>query len=154
MAASTCGQLGVLDICSRYFGDAFPQHILSAQFYRAAVSGDVESVSMLLKKGAAPDSAYIYGRTPLWIAAAEGHLEVVKTLLETGKVNVNSKSIKGRSPIFWPAADGFEEMVVLLLDAGADPNFIDEDGKTATSVARERGRHHIVRLLDEKNIDL
>ena len=39
---------------------------------------------------------------------------MVKLLVDTGKVNVDSKDGAGRTPLSWAAAEGHEVMVKLL----------------------------------------
>ena len=41
-----------------------------------------------------------------------GHYQVVKVLLATEIVEINSESIVGRPPIFWAAARGHEGVVL------------------------------------------
>ena len=69
--------------------------------------------------GASERTTLIYrdvcGRTPLLLAAQKGHEAVVKLLLETSKVNVNSKDdMDGRTPLSWAARNGHEVVVKLL----------------------------------------
>jgi hypothetical protein len=65
------------------------------------------------------DSKDKYGRTPLWWAAANEHEATVKLLLDTGKVDADSKDNKnGRTPLWYAAANGHEAIVKLLLDTG------------------------------------
>jgi len=53
-------------------------------------------------------------QTPLSWAARMGHEAVVKLLLATGKVDVNSKEDdNGRTPLPWAAENGHEAVVKL-----------------------------------------
>jgi ankyrin repeat protein len=101
LAAARCGQK-VLDLLAHY-NDLEPirdEWVRIAEFYSAAKSGDLESVTQLLDAGVPSDLKNIRGVTPLWIAASKGHNAIVKLLLGRGDVDVNSRSISGRSPIF------------------------------------------------------
>jgi ankyrin repeat protein len=50
-----------------------------------------------------------------------------------------------------PCKYGHDEVVEVLLAAGAEIHFIDADGDTALSVAKEEGHDRIVTLLDGKS---
>ena len=50
----------------------------------AAYHGRTETVRMLLKVGAAPDSRNAKGQTPLGGVAFKGHVEIARLLLEAG----------------------------------------------------------------------
>jgi ankyrin repeat protein len=54
------------------------------------------------------------GRTPLSWAAGKGHEAIAKLLLETGKVDVDSKSEDGWTPLSWAAESGYEAIAKLL----------------------------------------
>ena len=56
--------------------------------------------------------------TALHLAAENGHLEVVRLLLATGKAEVDSKDKYGRTPLSWAAENGHLEVVRLLLATG------------------------------------
>ncbi|KAH7114026.1 hypothetical protein EDB81DRAFT_597857, partial [Dactylonectria macrodidyma] len=55
---------------------------------------------------------------PLSHAATERHESIIKLLLDSGKVNIDSRDNHGRTPLFRAAAWGHEAMVRLLLDSG------------------------------------
>ncbi|EEA21918.1 hypothetical protein TMatcc_008655 [Talaromyces marneffei ATCC 18224] len=83
-------------------------------------------------------------------AARGGHLEVVKLLLDTGKVQIDFRG----SPIYktalgWAIKCGDEAIVKLLLDAKADVNKRSIDGATPLIAAAKAGHEGIVRLLIE-----
>ncbi|XP_051121240.1 zinc finger CCCH domain-containing protein 29 [Andrographis paniculata] len=72
-------------------------------------------------------------RTPIMIASLYGSLEVLKYILETGKVDVNRAcGSDGATALHCAAAGGSwssVEAVGLLIDASADVNAIDVNGK-------------------------
>ncbi|KAI9766762.1 MAG: hypothetical protein M1839_004766 [Geoglossum umbratile] len=77
-----------------------------------------------------------------------GHEAVVKLLLETGKVDVDSKDKGGRTPLSWAARNGHQAVVKLLLDMDrVDPDSKDSYGQTPLSWAASKGHEAVVKLL-------
>ncbi|EER41737.1 conserved hypothetical protein [Histoplasma capsulatum H143] len=67
---------------------------------RAAVTGRVDAIELLLNSGAALDCVDYTGRSPLSWAAESGSLAAVKLLIDRG-ANVNLKDVKGTGPLGW-----------------------------------------------------
>lgn len=87
-------------------------------------------------------------RTPLSNAAQAGHENVVKLLLDTRQVDVDSRDAKQRTPFSYAAARGHEGVVHLLLDTGGvDVNSQDEKQRTPLSYAAWLGQEGVVQLL-------
>ena len=64
-------------------------------------------------------------RTPLHLAAAMGHVDVISILLDEGAV-VEAKDWRKQTPLFYAAAGGHIKAVEALLSLGADLNAVDE----------------------------
>lgn len=88
-------------------------------------------IQALVAKGVEVDSMHPDGVSALMYAAAGGHPEVVKVLLEgegPAKADPNLKHVQGGTALMEAATSGSQEVVDLLLAAGADPMVRDKDG--------------------------
>ena len=83
-------------------------------------------------------------------AAQGGHEAIVRLLLETGKIDIDSKDKLGQTPLWWAVQEGHEAVVKLLLETGkVDVDSKDKFGQTPLSRAAQRGHEAVVRLLFE-----
>ncbi|KAI9774751.1 MAG: hypothetical protein M1839_001618, partial [Geoglossum umbratile] len=114
-----------------------------------AYFGLVETIMGLLKKEYNPDLQDSYGRTPLSWAAEKGHETVVKLLLATEKVDLDSKDfLYERTPLSWVVEKGHEAVVKLLLATEkVDVDSKDFKGQTPLSWAAQNGHEAVVKLL-------
>ncbi|KAL4894320.1 hypothetical protein BDV59DRAFT_16942 [Aspergillus ambiguus] len=142
----------------------------AVHFRRASVSSKdptAERGRTLCKQGSKvyKDWVAIYGSDKvkfpdfddILMASYLGLTAVVKILLETGKVDVESKSRFHRTPLSWAAANGHEGVVRLLLDTGkVDVESKDSRyGRTPLSWAAEFGHEGVMRLLLEtRKVDI
>ncbi|KAI9678400.1 MAG: hypothetical protein M1822_008046 [Bathelium mastoideum] len=73
---------------------------------------------------------------------------VVKLLLSTANIEVNSMNKDGRTPLSWAAERGHEGIIQLLLQRSqVDVNSMDKYGQTPLGWAARRGHQSIVQLL-------
>ncbi|KAL2135712.1 hypothetical protein VTI74DRAFT_7229 [Chaetomium olivicolor] len=77
----------------------------------------------------------VWGRTPLTDAASQGHIVVMRMLLDTGWVAVNATDIWDRTPLSYAAEYGHLAVVHALLATG------NLDARSALECAAARGGH-------------
>jgi len=111
-------------------------------------NGNVENVRWALEHGADPNKVegpYADGETPLHIAAAHGHRQIVQALLGAG-ADCSIPNRFGSTPLFGASYSGYSDIVELLLNAGAavEARF---SGLTALSAACSNNHLETVRLL-------
>ncbi|KAK0665234.1 ankyrin repeat-containing domain protein [Cercophora samala] len=103
-------------------------------------------VELLLDMGIETVSQESTGYMPLHLAAMNGHLEIVRTLL-IRKAKVHASSVEGQKPIHLAALNGHEEVVELLLDFDADAGDWDGRKQTPMHLAASNGHLGIVKIL-------
>lgn len=122
----------------------------------AAWTGDYNRVSELLhldpslaNRVADYTSYYIGSGAPLKNAAARGHIEIVKLLLQYGAdPNLREEGIAPRGQALYAAvSNGHFEIAKLLLEQGAYPNPEVESSADALSIAISRNDQPMIELL-------
>jgi ankyrin repeat protein len=142
----------------------------------ASMAGDVDSVTLLLSRGAPPSAE------ALSEAVTFGQMAVVRRLIDskadvTGEdtsginllhwatitnrpaaipllaaagLSVDAADARGYTPLMYAASIDFGEIEVLraLLAAGADTRATNEDGKTALDLARRHGHRRLTATLE------
>jgi ankyrin repeat protein len=76
--------------------------------FMSSRKGHEKIVRFLLEEGSNAKSTTKTGTTALHVVAESGYEAVVKLLLETGKVDVDSKVSSGQTPLWIAAYDGHE----------------------------------------------
>lgn len=102
------------------------------------------------------------GATPLIMAARNGHLEVVKYLIENcgadkaqqGSVRFDGETIEGAPPLWCAAAAGHYDVVKYLVESGADVNQTTYTNSTPLRAASFDGHFEIVKFLVENKADI
>jgi len=116
-------------------------------FLRAALSGDVTVMRLLLEHGADPNIATYEGTTPLMAAAgvnwvvAQTYDEGEAALLEAVKLahslgnDINAANSMGLRAIHGAANRGSNEIIEYLVEHGAELDVADNEGRTPTTWA-------------------
>lgn len=116
-------------------------------FLRAALSGDIALMRLLLEHGADPNLGTFDGATPLMAAAGvnwvvsqtfsrsdEEYLQAAALCLEKGN-DVNAVNSQGFAAVHGAANRGFDAMVKLLVEKGATLDVKDKQGRTPLTFA-------------------
>jgi ankyrin repeat protein len=140
-------------------------------FLRAAFSGDVTVMRLLLEHGADPNLPTFGGTTPLMAAAGVGwvvqqtYTESMPSLLEAiriclaHKADVNAVNSMGLTALLGAANKGADDIIRLLVANGARLDAVDKHGRDAyrwaegvflAAVGAEL-KPHTIALLDELN---
>ena len=90
------------------------------------------------------------GETALMLASSEGHLEIVKLLIEKG-ADVNVKNEDGKTALTLASRYGHLEVVKYLVENGADVNSKENDGDTALYYAKTEEIKEVLRKAEEKS---
>jgi uncharacterized protein len=111
-------------------------------FLRAALSGDLAVMKLLLEKGADPNTPTFSGTTALMAASGINwvvsqtftepmatQLEAVKLCLDKGG-DVNAANSMGLTPVFGAANRGADELLTFLVERGARLDVKDKEGRT------------------------
>ncbi|XP_015136530.2 ankyrin repeat domain-containing protein 26 isoform X1 [Gallus gallus] len=119
------------------------------KLHRAAAAGDLAQVRQGLKKHGV-DGRDKAQRTPLHLACANGHADVVTFLVES-KCKLNLFDNDNRSPLMKAVQCQQEKCVAILLEHGADPNLADANGNTALHLAAVAPNTFLAGMLIEHN---
>jgi ankyrin repeat protein len=120
----------------------------AGNFLDAARNGKSNVVGLFQQGGMDSETADDEGRTALILAAAQGHVDTVKTLLANG-ADVNNSDKQGKTALIWAAEWDHIPAAQALLVNGADVNHKANDGSTALTAAKAKGDAELVALLEK-----
>ena len=107
-------------------------------------SGDTLALEAILQRPQDPNFAL--GTGSLSAPAENGHVEVVRSLLEAG-ADKDAPNEGGESPLWTASSQGHVEIVRLLLEAGASKDAPGLEGRTSLFTAASQGHVEVARLL-------
>lgn len=116
----------------------------------ACCGGFLEVADYLIKHGA---DIELGASTPLMEAAQEGHLELVKFLLEN-KADVHAQTQTGDTALTYACENGHTDVAEVLLYFGAELEHLSEGGRTPLMKACRAGHICTVKFLIQKGADV
>ncbi|OQD77144.1 hypothetical protein PENDEC_c003G06013 [Penicillium decumbens] len=151
--AATCHSDWGIQILRRQHAeiDTFNLNKASA-LMEVVVQGDLAATQALLANGADPSgNEIILDNRPLALAAASGHTDIVKLLLEHG-ATLEAKDSVGLTALYWAVSENQLDTARCLLSRGADVNSGIDDStplRSAMSNALRKDRMEMAELLLE-----
>lgn len=109
--------------------------------------GDIEDVHKALEEKVDVNAQDEWGKTALHMAAANGHEEIVKALVDAG-ANLALANESGNTALHWSCLMGQEGVTRLLMQSGANPSALNMMEQTPVDEAFSRGHRHIVDLIN------
>eukprot|EP01051_Picozoa_sp_SAG22_P003723 SAG22_NODE_185_length_15941_cov_8.668034_3_plen_2595_part_00 len=123
-------------------------------------AGRTEFVRLLLHFGARPGLAVksptltTSGDTPVMMASAAGHIEILELLLAavakvgpSGGNDLNQTNNRGETALHMACTAGQFECARILLASGADPNFVAKGGSTCLHLCAASGQVRMAKLM-------
>lgn len=117
------------------------------QLMKVVPVGSVADVKILLGRGAQVNAVDQWGNTALFIAAREGEVEIVRTLLKAG-ADVDGRG-GAMTPLAAAALRGNVAVARLLIRSGANVNAVGSNGLTALMNAVKLNRLDVAKELLE-----
>ncbi|MFC1563373.1 ankyrin repeat domain-containing protein [candidate division KSB1 bacterium] len=133
---------------------SFTFPVTAQDIHEAAKNGELQVVKDLIENDPkiidSPDKS---GYTPLIRAAIEGHLEIVRYLVEKG-ANIEAKERYQMTPLFWAINRKHSDIAEYLIGKGADIEARNIYRSIPLVAASENNLTEVVELLIEKGADV
>ncbi|MGI9214581.1 MAG: ankyrin repeat domain-containing protein, partial [Gammaproteobacteria bacterium] len=120
----------------------------------AAANSNLIAVQNLLRSNTINiNQPNVHGETPLFLGAYNGHVNIVKVLLEI-RAKVDIPNNEGVTPLYISAQNGHVMTVKMLLEAKAEVNKKTNDGVTSLYIAVQNSDIRAVALLLREKADV
>lgn len=128
-----------------------------SMIHRSVDRNDVAGVRAEVTAGIPVEATDYRDKTPLLMAAEQGHMEIVRYLVEEADADVNATTPESRgeiTPLRYAISNEDYEMVRLLVRNGAEVNQANTSGWTPIMTAARVGNRAILQYLLEEGADL
>jgi hypothetical protein len=136
-----------------------PEHVSArggrtgTPIHAAALAGQADILSSLIRHGADVNGKNEFGDTPLHVASKRARLEAGRFLLNHG-ANIDARNELNNTALTYTMGKGEFEFARMLIERGAAVNARNHGDRTPLHLAAERGMVESVRLLLEHGADV
>jgi hypothetical protein len=95
--------------------------------------------TLITRLGSSSVNLRLLGELPLNIAAEQGHLSIVRTLLNSDDIDINARDGHDSTPLFLAIPSGHVEVVRLLQEKGADIDAPNASGLRLSQKLHKKG---------------
>jgi ankyrin repeat protein len=149
--ASVMGKDSIVSLLTKLGANINASNIANVTpLHLAAVEGKVSTVLLLIKLGADINAADRDKRTPLHLASELENDITVSILINAG-ADINAKSYSNNTALHYAVLSERYSIVHLLLQRNADTSIINQDGKTAFDLAKEKNLHKCQSILAKQD---
>lgn len=133
---------------------------METRLFEAVMNGDLKQIKKLIKHGANKHGVLHFptsweGATLLAVAAHEGHLDIIKFLVQNAQLPIDlTDQCIGRTPLHWTCIADKPEVAEYLIQNGANINHADKTGMTPIIRASCCRSKRVAKLLIEHGCDL
>jgi len=145
--AARLGLIKVVEFFAKSVSVEYRNRMQDSLLHYAARGGQRELVSDLIDTGINPLILNLFNETPLMNAAEEGHVEVVKKLLERGGTRLQDKF--GDTALHFAAREGHQEVCHEILRKDYEMiNMLNDQKQTPLAYAYSSGHLDTAKLLE------
>lgn len=154
LTAAKDGDIDSVETIARFITDIdYRDSRGETALHKAAGSGHIEIMSLLLELGAFANFAEEDGYTALHWGAQQGSVEMVRLLLVKG-ASIDATTDEGLTALHVASYNGHTEVVEVLLGDRADIDITADEGLTALHWAAKEGYAEVVELLLEDGAEI
>lgn len=125
---------------------------IDQELVQGAQKGDMKRVEHALENGANVNARDLnHHSTALMWASHEGHLEIMRVLMQHG-AKIDAKRDNGESALWFTAQQGRLQAMKLLVEKGADLTVVGRDGQSVYATAALHGHTEITDYLKSLGI--
>ena len=154
--AAFCGLQDIAEILAiEHAQDVSSQSIDdgSSPLHLSSRRGHIDTVRMLIERGADVSAQNKYGSTALHWALMNGHVDLARMLIKCG-ADVSAQEKDGSAALHLASKKGHVDLARMLIERGADVSAQDRYGSTALHFASWSGHLDLAQMLIERGTDV